>query len=106
MSVNEEFTNKNFGDALKDLKDNKCWSYTQISIKTGLSAPYINDLVNKKKLPPTDENIKKIANAFGLSPEYFFEYRLRRFTEYLNQDRNYLEELYSKIKSKKKPKTA
>ncbi len=106
MSVNEKITNKNFGDALKNLKDNKGWSYTQISIKTGLSAPYLNDLVNKKKLPPLDKNIEKISKAFGINPDYFFEYRLRRFIEYLNENRGLLKELYSKIKSKKNTKTA
>ena len=49
--------------------------------KKFINAEFLNDLVNKKKLPPNDENIIKIALAFGLGPEHFREYRSRRLSE-------------------------
>ena len=75
------YTDKDFSDALKELMDNKKWSYNQLSYRCELSSQYLNQLVNKKSLPPKDENIKKIARAFNLKPEYFKEYRNRRLSE-------------------------
>lgn len=84
ISINEEYTNKDFGDALKELKERKGLSYMQIAIKSGLSDSYLVLLVQKKALPPKDKYIKKIAKAFNLKPEYFKEYRQRRLAEKLN----------------------
>jgi len=84
ISINKEYTNKDFGDALKELKERKGLSYMQIAIKSGLSDSYLVLLVQKKALPPKDKYIKKIAKAFNLKPEYFKEYRQRRLAEKLN----------------------
>ncbi|MHB1336885.1 MAG: helix-turn-helix domain-containing protein [Candidatus Humimicrobiaceae bacterium] len=75
------YTNKDFSYALKELMDEKKWSYNQLSYRCELSGQYLNQLVNKKSLPPKDENIRKIARAFNLEPEYFKEYRNRRLSE-------------------------
>lgn len=79
------YTNKDFSYALKELMDEKKWSYNQLSYRCELSGQYLNQLVNKKSLPPKDENIKKIAKAFNLKPEYFKEYRNRRLSEKMLQ---------------------
>ena len=86
-----EHTSKNFGDALLELKESKGLSFNKISIKSGLSAPYLFDIAKKKVLPPKDENIIKIAKAVDVDPEYFKEWRNRRLSENLealnfNQD--------------------
>ncbi|MCE5329165.1 helix-turn-helix domain-containing protein [bacterium] len=65
--------------------DEKKWSYNQLSYRCELSSQYLNQLVNKKSLPPKDENIRKIAIAFNLEPEYFKEYRNRRLSEKMLQ---------------------
>ena len=79
------YTNKDFNIALKGLLDEKKWSYNQLSYRCELSGQYLNQLVNKKSLPPKDENIRKIAKAFNLAPEYFKEYRNRRLSEKMLQ---------------------
>jgi len=79
------YTNKDFSYALKELMDEKKWSYNQLSYRCELSGQYLNQLVNKKSLPPKDENIRKIARAFNLEPEYFKEYRNRRLSEKMLQ---------------------
>ncbi|MHB1252797.1 MAG: helix-turn-helix domain-containing protein [Candidatus Humimicrobiaceae bacterium] len=79
------YTNKDFSYALKELMDDKKWSYNQLSYRCELSGQYLNQLVNKKSLPPKDENIRKIARAFNLEPEYFKEYRNRRLSEKMLQ---------------------
>ncbi len=85
MNANEEkYTNKDFKDALNELKKRRKLSYNQISIKSGLSAPYIFHLAKGKLLPPKDKNIIKIARAMVVEPEYFKEYRHRRLFERLD----------------------
>ncbi len=85
MKYNEEkYTNKDFKDALKELKRERKLSYNQISIKSGLSAPYIFDLAKGNLHPPKDKNIIRIAKALLVKPEYFKEYRHRRLAEKLD----------------------
>jgi transcriptional regulator with XRE-family HTH domain len=79
------YTDKDFSDALKELMDKKKWSYNKLSYRCELSGQYLHQLVNKKSLPPKDENIRKIAGAFNLEPEYFKEYRNRRLSEKMLQ---------------------
>ncbi len=82
-SISNKFSNKEFGDALKELKEQKGLSFMQIAIKCKLSDSYLVQLANKKNLAPKDENIEKIAKALGVEPSYFKEYRNRRLSETL-----------------------
>lgn len=86
MNVDTErnYTNKDFGDALKELIEAKGWSYKQLSDKASISKGYISQLINKEVLPPKDEFIIKIATAIDVKPEYFKEYRNRRLSEGLD----------------------
>jgi len=83
-SDSEKYTIKDFGEALLELKEDSGLSYMQIAVKAGLSDTYLINIVKGKNLAPNDENIEKIASAFGLKPEYFKEYRNRRLSEKLN----------------------
>ena len=95
IKTNNKYTNKDFGDALKDLKEKSGLSYKQIEIKSGLSAPYIFDLANKKKLPPKDKNIIKIAKALKVKSEYFKEYRQRKLAKKLYMLKDYYDVVLS-----------
>ena len=86
-----DYTNKSFNEAFSDLKEKLNISLGKISIKTGLSKSFLSDISNNKVLPPKDEFIVKIAQALKVSPDYFFEYRLRRFVEFINDNRDFLE---------------
>ena len=77
----ESYSNKDFKDALLELKTTHGMSYMAIAVKAGLSDSYLVNIVNGKNLAPTDENIAKIAAAFDVGPEYFKEYRNRRLSE-------------------------
>ena len=83
-SDSEKYTIKDFGEALLELKEDSGLSYMQIAVKAGLSDTYLINIVKGKNLAPNDENIEKIASAFGLKPEYFKEYRNRRLSEKMN----------------------
>ena len=79
--IDNTYTNKEFGDALKELMVVKNLSYNQLAYICHLSPQYLQQIVTKKVLPPKDENIIKIAQGFGLQPQYFREYRSRRLSE-------------------------
>lgn len=87
----DKYTNKSFSEAFMELKEELNISLGQLAMKTGLSKSFLSDISNGKVLPPKDEFIEKIAAAFKVKPEYFFEYRLRRFTEYINENRDFLD---------------
>ena len=93
MSTNENkiYTIKDFYLAFKDLKEKLNLSLGQIAIKTGLSKSFLSDIMNNKVLPPKDEFIEKIAKALGVEPDYFFEYRLRRLNDFINENRDFLD---------------
>jgi transcriptional regulator with XRE-family HTH domain len=93
---NKNHTEENFCVAFKNLKEKLNLSLGQIAIRTGLSKSFLSDIMNDKVLPPKDEFIEKIAAAFGIKPEYFFEYRLRRLTEFIGENRDFLDECISK----------
>ena len=93
---NKNRTGENFCVAFKDLKEKLNLSLGQIAIKTGLSKSFLSDIMNNKVLPPKDEFIEKIARALGVEPEYFFEYRLRRLTDFINENRDFLDEFINK----------
>ena len=93
---NKNRTDENFCVAFKDLKEKLNLSLGQIAIKTGLSKSFLSDIMNNKVLPPKDEFIEKIARALGMEPEYFFEYRLRRLTDFINENRDFLDEFINK----------
>lgn len=80
----DNYTNKDFGDALKELMELKGLSYRQLSYKCDLSYSFLQQMVKKTVLPPKDEFIKKISKALGVKPEYFKEWRNRRLSEKLD----------------------
>jgi len=94
VSTNENkiYTIKDFYLAFRDLKKKQNLSLGQISIRTGLSKSFLSDIMNNKVLPPKDEFIEKIAKAFGVDPDYFFEYRIRRLTDFIYENRDFLGE--------------
>ena len=99
---NKNQTDENFYLAFKNLKEKLNLSLGQIAIKTGLSKSFLSDIMNNKVLPPKDEFIEKIAKALGVEPDYFFEYRLRRLTEFISENRGFLDECMDKKSDYKK----
>jgi transcriptional regulator with XRE-family HTH domain len=88
--------------AFKDLKEKLNLSLGQISIKTGLSKSFLSDIANNKVLPPKDEYVEKIAKALKVEPEYFFEYRKRRLSEFCEENREFLDICLEQSKKYKK----
>ena len=66
----------------------------------------------RSKSTSSDEKITKVTNFFGLEPEYFFKYGIRKMIEFIEENREYLDhcekELHKwqkKNLNKKKKKT-
>ena len=91
--MEEDRTYKDFADALYELKKkNYDISYGRIAQKTGILEATINALANRRRAnPPSDEVIKKIAECFNVKPDYFYEWRLKRHMEFIDNNRQFLD---------------
>ncbi len=72
-------------------------TYRGLAEKTGLSAGYLNHLVHGNRPVPSDDVVKKLANALGVEPEHFLEYRLRVITTRLEQMPELVDRLYRRL---------
>jgi len=86
IDINNNYTNKDFGDALKEFMEDRKLSYNQLAYKCKLSPQFLQQIVTKKVLPPKDKFVILIAKALGVTPEYFREYRNRRLAEKLDTE--------------------
>ena len=85
---------EDFANAFYQLKkDNGDVSYGKISLSIGMLESTINALANRKRAnPPSDEVLNKIAKYFKIKPEYFYEYRLKKLLEYIDSNREFLDD--------------
>jgi transcriptional regulator with XRE-family HTH domain len=86
-------TYKDFAEAFYQLKKkNYDISYGRIAQKTGILEATVNALANRRRAnPPEDDIMAKIADCFNLTPDYFYEWRLKRFLEFLDENREFLD---------------
>lgn len=72
-------------------------TYRGLAEQTGLSAGYLNHLVHGNRPVPSDDVVKKLADALGVEPEHFLEYRLRVITSRLERMPELLDRLYKRL---------
>ena len=72
-------------------------TYRGLAEKTGLSAGYLNHLVHGNRPVPSDDVVKKLANALGVEPEHFLEYRLRVIASRLERMPELVDRLYKRL---------
>lgn len=77
-----EYTNKYFGEALRELMDKKKLTYREFVEKSGVSKTYLTKIL-VHNLTPSKKIIFNIAKALGISPLYFKEFRIMRIIEKL-----------------------
>ena len=90
-----ERTTKPFPQAVKDLLDEHDISQRELARRTsrngGPRIAAVNQIVRGKlggkSAPNKPETMEQIARAFGLSPDYFAEYRLRKARDKLDPDK-------------------
>jgi transcriptional regulator with XRE-family HTH domain len=72
-------------------------TYRGLAEETGLSAGYLNHLVHGNRPVPSDDVVKKLAEALGVDPEHFLEYRVRVITERLERMPELVDRLYKRL---------
>ncbi|HXF97877.1 MAG TPA: helix-turn-helix transcriptional regulator [Gaiellaceae bacterium] len=72
-------------------------TYRGLAEKTKLSAGYLNHIVHGNRPVPSNDVISRIADALGVEPEHFREYRIRVITERLEQMPALIDRLYKRL---------
>ena len=70
-------------------------SYRALARETGLSAGYLNHLVQGTRPPPSDEVLQRLAAALGVDVAHFTEHRLRRVVARLVDQPDLVDRLYA-----------
>ena len=72
-------------------------TYRGLADASGLSAGYLNHIVHGNRPVPANDVIARIAEALGVEPEHFKEYRIRLITEKLEQMPELIDRLYKRL---------
>jgi transcriptional regulator with XRE-family HTH domain len=97
MSAKRRFSDKPFGETVSALMADTGVTYRALAAKTGLSAGYLNHLVHGNRPVPSDDVIGMLANALGVEPEHFREYRIRLITDRLASMPELVDRLYRRL---------
>ena len=93
------FSEEPFGPTVARLMADTGVTYRALADKTSLSAGYLNHLVHGNRPVPSNEVVETLADALGVRPEHFREYRLRVITERLEQMPELIDRLYKRLGS-------
>jgi transcriptional regulator with XRE-family HTH domain len=66
------------GDKIKNLRKNKNLTLEKLAANAGLSKSYLWELENRESQSPSAEKLQAIADALGVSVDYFLEDDLRK----------------------------
>ena len=90
--MNKSKTYLDFGVAMDELRKKAGVSFDTMSFKIGIAQSYLWGLANRRRANmPKEELIEKIADYFSLSPSYFYEWRLRKLLDFINENREFLD---------------
>jgi transcriptional regulator with XRE-family HTH domain len=91
------FSEKPFGETVTALMAEQGLTYRSLAEMTGLSAGYLNHLVHGNRPVPSDDVLRTLAEALGVEPEHFREYRIRVITERLEELPDLVDRLYRRL---------
>src|SRR3954471_10535914 len=97
MAKRHRLSSEPFGDAIERLMNELGVTYRGLAGKTDLSAGYLNHLVHGNRPVPSNEVIKRLADALDVDPDHFREYRLRVVTEKLERMPAEIDRLYKRF---------
>jgi len=90
--MNKSKTYLDFGVAMDELRKKAGVSFDTMSFKIGIAQSYLWGLANRRRANmPKEELIEKIADYFSLPPSYFYEWRLRKFLDFIDKNRDFLD---------------
>ena len=91
------FSEKPFGETVTALMDEAGLTYRGLAARSGLSAGYLNHIVHGNRPVPSNDVLAALAEALGVEPEHFREYRIRAITERLAELPDLVDRLYRKL---------
>ena len=97
MAKRRKYSDENFGPTIERLMADTGLTYRALAEKTGLSAGYLNHIVHGNRPVPSNDVIARIADALGVEPEHFREYRIRVITERLEAMPELIDRLYKRL---------
>jgi transcriptional regulator with XRE-family HTH domain len=97
MPRRRKYSEQPFGPTLERLMDETGTTYRGLADRTELSAGYLNHLVHGNRPVPSNAVIERLAEALGVEPEHFLEYRVRVITERLEQLPDLVDRLYRRL---------
>jgi transcriptional regulator with XRE-family HTH domain len=97
MPRKRRFSEEPFGPTVVRLMDETGLTYRGLAARTGLSAGYLNHVVHGNRPVPSNELVKRLAEALGVEPEHFVEYRLRVITDRLERMPELIDRLYRRL---------
>ena len=102
MPRKRRFSEEPFGTTMERLMDETGVTYRGLAAKTDLSAGYLNHLVHGNRPVPSNEVIERLAEALGVEPAHFVEYRLRVITDRLERLPAMIDRLYKQLSGARK----
>jgi transcriptional regulator with XRE-family HTH domain len=97
MARRRRFSEEPFGPTIEALMGEAGVTYRELAQRTGLSAGYLNHLVHGNRPVPSNEVVRTLAEALGVEPEHFREYRLRVITDRLEAMPELIDRLYRRF---------
>jgi transcriptional regulator with XRE-family HTH domain len=97
MARKRKFSEQPFGETVETLMNDVGVTYRELATRTGLSAGYLNHLVHGNRPVPSNDVVTTLADALGVEPEHFREYRLRAITERLEAMPDLIDRLYRRL---------
>jgi transcriptional regulator with XRE-family HTH domain len=99
MAKRRKFSSEPFGIAIERLMNENGTTYRGLASRTDLSAGYLNHLVHGNRPVPSNEVIRRLADALDVEPEHFREYRLRVITERLEAMPDMVDRLFRRLEA-------
>jgi len=97
MARRRRFSEEPFGSTIESLMTEAGATSRELAARTGLSAGYLNHLVHGNRPVPSNEVVRTLAEALGVEPEHFREFRLRVITERLEAMPELIDRLYKRL---------
>src|SRR5947208_15910815 len=97
MARRRRFSEEPFGPTIESLMTEAGATYRELADRSGLSAGYLNHLVHGNRPVPSNDVVETLADALGVEPEHFREYRLRVITERLEEVPELIDRLYRRL---------
>ena len=97
MARRRRYSDELFGPTIERLMVETGTTYRGLADKADLSAGYLNHIVHGNRPVPSNDVLARLAEAFGVKPEHFREYRIRVITDKLEQMPELVDRLYKKL---------